>query len=388
MAEGLVGSAGGNGLLKQSSFSSLLSGKPTGAKPVLKKSGSASSIVTMRAAGDGWETKSTTSTASTGSAASLKAAMCKQGIGGGLSLSSASRSNLKASGLSSSLGVGLGGGFGGGGFGSKYMQTKNIVDAAAGGDLAALRRVVEGAGGGLSASAADLNGRDMQGKTALMHAVSGGSKAIVEYLLNRKVDVNAVDNATKAAMHYVSKRARGRRGSEFDSEQQEIVKLLLAYRAILECRDGNGCTPLMAAVANGDEAVARCILECRADVSVRDSEGQTCVDLAVGFEYKELAQLLREAQERQDKQGGPSAQAAGASLGSSMITRETGSVSAPTRPVATSFPAPGDHSESSEDEVEVECFGGLRGNVEVGKPSTPEVPSADEVKEKKEKKEK
>lgn len=201
----------------------------------------------------------------------------------------------------------------------------------------------------------------------MMHAVTGGNKDVVAYLLKKKVDVNAVDHSVKSALHHVSKRVRQRRGAEFDADQTDIVKLLLQARAQLEARDGNGCTPLMFAVANGDEAVARYLLESKANVLISDSEGHTSLDYAQDFELKGLVEILERAKERQEKEGPGSP-----THGVSMITRQTGCVAAdggcPTaQPPVRRKGQPAASSEGdSSDDAEVEVFGAVTTGKTIG----------------------
>merc|ERR1711920_926807 len=71
--------------------------------------------------------------------------------------------------------------------------------------------------------------------------------------------------------------------------------MLLQSGANIEARDQNGCTPLMFAVANGDEAVARSLLVSEARVDVQDFEGQMPLDYAPNFGYTKIADMIRTA---------------------------------------------------------------------------------------------
>merc|ERR1712217_595886 len=62
-----------------------------------------------------------------------------------------------------------------------------------------------------------------------------------------------------------------------------------------EARDQNGCTPLMFAVANGDEAVTRTLLVSEANVSATDFEGRMPLDYAVNFGHDKLVKMLKSA---------------------------------------------------------------------------------------------
>merc|ERR1712217_408232 len=173
---------------------------------------------------------------------------------------------------------------------------KKLLEAARSGDLTGLRKIAENKGSlmdkglGMLRSKPPLNSSDIRGKTALIYAATFGHRTIVEYLLSKPpkdVDVNAVDDTKKTALHHAVKR-RG-------YAQSEIVDLLLQKRALLEAQDHNGCTPLMFAVANGDEAVTRGLLKALANVNAKDVEGNGPLDYAVNFGQSLMAQLLRDA---------------------------------------------------------------------------------------------
>merc|ERR1711870_3780 len=75
----------------------------------------------------------------------------------------------------------------------------------------------------------------------------------------------------------------------------EIVSMLFHAGAYIEARDHNGCTALMFAVANGDESVAATLVNCRANVNVKDFEGHMPLDYAMNFGHENLAKLLKDA---------------------------------------------------------------------------------------------
>jgi len=184
----------------------------------------------------------------------------------------------------------------------KYLKVKGLLEAAVSGDLAGMKKLVEGSGrmSRLLASdpnRPDLNCCDVRGMTALMYAATFANKPVVDYLVARKeeVDVNALDSTQKSALHHASKRAKSRRTLEYDAAQADIITTLLCCGACLEGRDHNGCTALMFAVANGDEAVTRSLLTAQANVNVQDFEGRMPLDYAQNFGHHKLATLLKAA---------------------------------------------------------------------------------------------
>jgi len=159
--------------------------------------------------------------------------------------------------------------------------------------LAAFRKIAESGNGIMSRSSAkpDLNSADVLGKSMLMYAAAYGHKAIVEYILAKEVEVNAVDSTQKTALHYASKmQAQGTRSVV----QADLVSLLIESGASLEVRDYNGCTPLMFAAANGNVAVVARLLLAQANINSKDFEGKSALDYAVHFGRAEMVQRLKD----------------------------------------------------------------------------------------------
>jgi len=298
---------GNGGLVRQNSYGSLTStGLPSSAS--MKRSSSLSSIVTgnmengYKAPMKGSVLNGNPSATSIKSSMNRRAAELCQPVGG------IGRGN-------SNLGFGM-------------PRTKNsVLDAATAGDLPALRRLLDG--GGMASNKLDLNSRDAQGKTCLMHAVTSGSKDVVEYLLVKRADVFAIDKSRKSALHHASKRAKTRRTAQAfagTSDQSDVVVLLLQGRAQVDIQDDNGCTALMLAVASGDISVARSLLVARANVNSKDSEGQTSLDYAVSFEHADMVQMLKDPPKDNPQRPAP---ARGVGLSSAMGSNSSLVVSHP-----------------------------------------------------------
>merc|ERR1711879_963926 len=83
----------------------------------------------------------------------------------------------------------------------------------------------------------------------------------------------------------------------------EIVTILLNHGAYLEARDHNGCTALVFAVANGDEAVAQRLISAQANVNVKDFEGHKPLDYAINFGHADMIKILKNAGAECDDQG-------------------------------------------------------------------------------------
>jgi len=128
----------------------------------------------------------------------------------------------------------------------------------------------------------NLNASDIRGKTGLMYAAAFGNKDCVEYLVGKRpeLDVNALDDTQKTALHHACKRSRRHRSDSNGDAQGQVVGILLDAGVALESRDHNGSTPLMLAAANGDEAVCKRLLEAKAEVNSTDFGGDSVMEYA------------------------------------------------------------------------------------------------------------
>lgn len=193
----------------------------------------------------------------------------------------------------------------GGFMGSSSTKMKELLEAARSGNLAVIQKIAEHKGTGVMSKFSgrpNLNCSDIRGKTALIYAAGFGNREVVEYLLTktRDVDVNALDDTQKNALHHASKRAKNRRSPEFDVAQIDIISMLLHAGIFLEARDHNGCTALMFAVANGNEAAVGKLIAAHANVHVKDFEGHTPIDYARNFRHDGVAKLLLSAGATED----------------------------------------------------------------------------------------
>lgn len=144
-----------------------------------------------------------------------------------------------------------------------------------------------------STQAVDLNCSDIRGRTPLIFAARAGRLEVVRFLaLRSDVDVNALDDMQKTALHHAAERRRCKDGR--DESHAELVKLLVDAGAFIGARDLNGCTALMLAVATGDLQSTRFLLGVGANANIKDYEGHTPLDYAKAFtKDQELIALLQ-----------------------------------------------------------------------------------------------
>jgi len=180
-------------------------------------------------------------------------------------------------------------------FGQSSSKIKEMLEAARAGELETLQNVLEPGTGIMSkfSNRPNVNASDIRGKTALIYASSFGNAEVVQYLLtkSKELEVNAVDDTDKTALHHASRRTP--KTEDDGNLQAEIITLLLNGKAYLEARDHNGCSALMFAVANGNEAVTKRLMLAQANVNTADYEGHTCLSYGVQFKQTRIVALLK-----------------------------------------------------------------------------------------------
>ncbi|MBN1481543.1 TonB family protein [candidate division KSB1 bacterium] len=120
--------------------------------------------------------------------------------------------------------------------------------------------------------------------TPLMKAAAEGCTAIVQLLIDAKVDINRAEpkkNHT-ALMKAVL------------FNHPEVVELLVSKGARVDFPDKFGNTPLMAAVQNGNFDIAEFLIDKGADVNAKTLIGYTPLLYALEFGQLEIAEILVE----------------------------------------------------------------------------------------------
>lgn len=112
---------------------------------------------------------------------------------------------------------------------------------------------------------ANVNSKDVNGKTALMLAATSGNRAAMETLVKRyHADVTIKDPKGQTALSQAASLGLN-----------DSVQTLLQYPKVINEVDADGNTPLMNAVKNGHSNVATSLLQKGADASIADDHGRT-----------------------------------------------------------------------------------------------------------------
>uniref|UniRef100_A0ABD2VYI8 Uncharacterized protein n=1 Tax=Trichogramma kaykai TaxID=54128 RepID=A0ABD2VYI8_9HYME len=122
-----------------------------------------------------------------------------------------------------------------------------------------------------------INAQDERGNTPLHLALEEGLKVTAELLLKRGASLNLENNDGSKALHVICKRAT----FWTDGLPQWFFKLNqnLLRTITVDARDNSGKTPLELALSDGNESLARLLLNNGASVSLANYDGSTPLHL-------------------------------------------------------------------------------------------------------------
>ncbi|KAK9110814.1 hypothetical protein Sjap_018874 [Stephania japonica] len=165
----------------------------------------------------------------------------------------------------------------------------DVFSASVYGDLGKLRRFVEGDG-------ASVSKPDGNGYYALQWAALNNFSEIVQYLIERGGDVNAVDHARQTALHWAAVRG-----------SIAVADLLVQSGGRVEAADVNGYRAVHVAAQYGQTAFLNHIVsKYGADFDAPDNDGRSPLHWAAYKGFADVVRLLlfRDAdQGRHDKDG-------------------------------------------------------------------------------------
>lgn len=123
---------------------------------------------------------------------------------------------------------------------------------------------------------ANINAKDADGMTALMHAANFARDKVTKLRLKHGADVNAKDKSGNTALMF----AAGQEEQYIKIENDKVVRLLLEHGAEVDAKNESGETALMVAASNGYEKNVTLLLEHGADADLRNADGKTARELA------------------------------------------------------------------------------------------------------------
>ena len=133
-----------------------------------------------------------------------------------------------------------------------------------------------------------VDSKDAAGQTALMYAAGSGRMEVVEYLLSRGADVNAVSGTFGAgtALSYAA-----------SANRLEVMEYLIAKGANVNLVSRRGESPLFFAARQGHDEAVKFLLENGANAKIKNKNDQTALNVAVSNNHGEVAQILQNYEE-------------------------------------------------------------------------------------------
>lgn len=138
---------------------------------------------------------------------------------------------------------------------------------------------------------ADVKIRDSSGKTALMYAADHEKDDVARLLLEHGADVNAKDKSGNTALMF----AAGQEEQYIKIENDKVVRFLLEHGAEVNAKNESGETALMVAATNGYEKTVTLLLEHGADADLRNADGKTARELAARYSSSAKERASRES---------------------------------------------------------------------------------------------
>lgn len=129
----------------------------------------------------------------------------------------------------------------------KIVEAQEIFDAVKANDLMKVKTLVE-----KDTNIIEL--KDIGGNTPLHQAVISSATQIVEYLISKKANINAVDNRGYTPLHY---------SCQYNFEN--IAKILVENGAGINIKENRGLTPIFLTARNGNLSLVKMMIERGAD---------------------------------------------------------------------------------------------------------------------------
>jgi len=132
---------------------------------------------------------------------------------------------------------------------------------------------------------AERNDLSIDDKNSLLSIASiYGKNQMVEWLIGKGADINAIDDYGCTPLHDAVR-----------AKKSDTVGILLKYGAEINARDNNGNTPLHTAMSrNANSTIVDVLLNRNADVNIANNIGQTPIFVAVSRGHIETVKILIE----------------------------------------------------------------------------------------------
>ena len=135
---------------------------------------------------------------------------------------------------------------------------------------------------------------DSEGGTPLMLALGMGHYNIARYLLGRGANTRLATDGGTTSLHELATSAALANSSQAKRERQALGSQLISKGASVNTATLAGSTPLMLAVASGDDDLVALFLKHGADAHAKNQRGRTAIDIAKQKQRDDIVKLLQE----------------------------------------------------------------------------------------------
>jgi len=135
----------------------------------------------------------------------------------------------------------------------------------------------------LISKGADINAKNAYRDTPLYLAVEKNNQKMVKLLISKGADINAKNRYDGTTPLHLA----------VEKNNKEMVELLIAKGADINAKNKYGDTPLHLAVMNGRREIIGILIAKGANINARNNNGNTPVHQAAAFNYKDLAEPIK-----------------------------------------------------------------------------------------------
>lgn len=179
---------------------------------------------------------------------------------------------------------------------TKEIETFHYI--AAKGSKVALQAMLDKYGADI------VDARDDHGRTAMIHAAITGHKEVMDMLLEHGADINAADNRGQSPLMAAAHRGYDLcvthlidRGAKLDQQDEHGLTALVLAGAVISRSGGKNLS-----LSRKKLGTVSILLGRGASVEIKDKDGRTALDFAVGYKQPLVAEMIREeARLRQDR---------------------------------------------------------------------------------------